>query len=149
MKFEDLEVGMKVKAVNNNYAITNKKNEWVGEVLSITCGRFTAKTVSSKNNLCSINYRYYSLKPENFEPVVEEKKIVAMNEIPLKITYDRDNIYVIYKDKIVAKATCRKDDNFNEEFGLNLALRRFCKTLCDENTTKKTIYNTDKVEDFI
>ena len=149
MKFEDLEVGMKVKAINDNYSITNKTNEWVGEVLSITCGRFTAKTVSSKNNLCPINYRYYSLKPENFEPVVKEKKIVAMNEIPLKVTYDRDNIYVIYKDKIVAKATCRKDDNFNEEFGLNLALRRFCKTLCDENTTKNTIYNTYKVEAFI
>ena len=149
MKFEDLKVGMKVRAIDNNYSITNKTNEWVGEVLSITCGRFTAKTISTKNNICPKGYQYDRLRPEKFEPVVKEKKIVAMNEIPLKVTYDRDNIYVIYKDKIVAKATCRKDDNFNEEFGLNLALRRFCKTLCNENTTKKIIYNIDKVEDFI
>lgn len=149
MKFEDLEVGMKVRAIDDDYSITNKTNEWVGEVLSITCGRFTAKTVSTKNNICPKGYQYDHLRPENFEPVVKEKKIVAMNEIPLKVTYDRDNIYVIYKDKIVAKATCNQEDTFNEEFGLNLALRRFCKTLCDENVTKKITYNTDKVEDFI
>lgn len=151
MKIKDMKVGMKLKATNKSntrYSITNKKNEWQGVVTEI----------DEKNNVfkaLTINHKYKSnigedfiLDPQYFEPI-EEKKIVAMNEIPLKVTYDRDNIYVIYKDKVVAKATCRKDDNFNEEFGLNLALRRFCKTLCDENTTKKTVYNTDKVEDFI
>lgn len=149
MKFEDLKVGMKVRAINDSYPITNKINEWVGEVLSITCGRFTAKTISTKNNLYPKGYLYDRLNPEKFEPVVKEKKVTTMNEIRLKVTYDRDNIYVIYKGKIVAKATCNQEDTFNEEFGLNLALRRFCKTLCDENTTKKVVYNTDKVEDFI
>ena len=67
----------------------------------------------------------------------------------LKVYLKKDTYYVIYKGKVVAKATCSEDDNFNDEFGLNLALRRFCKTLCNENTTKKVIYNTDKVEDFI
>lgn len=51
MKIKDMKVGMKVRAVDDNYSITNKTNEWVGEVLNITCGRFTAKTISTKNNL--------------------------------------------------------------------------------------------------
>lgn len=150
MKFEDLKVGMKVKAIDNYYIMTSKNREWKGFVYEICDdGTFSART----ENSCSMPDKkvlYDNLRPKHFEKIdIQKEKVTTMNEIPFKVTYDRDNIYVIYKDKIVAKATCRKDDNFNEEFGLNLALRRFCKTLCDENTTKKITYNTDKVEDFI
>lgn len=150
MKFEDLKVGMRIKAIDNYYTMTTKNREWTGFVCEICADHtFLARTKSS-TSMSDKNMIYDNLRPQHFAKVdIQEKKGTTMNEIPLKVTYDRDNIYVIYKDKIVAKATCRKDDNFNEEFGLNLALRRFCKTLCDENTTKKTVYNTDKVEDFI
>ena len=149
MKLEDLKVGMKVRAVDDYYCLTTKSHKWVGTVTKV-CGNgtFNARTESSVS--IDKNREYVVLRPEHFEAVVTQKKDVStLKTIPLKVTYDRDNIYVIYKGKVVAKATCREDDNFNEEFGLNLALRRFCKTLCDENTTKKVIYNTDKVEDFI
>ena len=150
MKFEDLRVGMMVKAIDNRYGLTTKNRKWVGTVTKVRdTGTFTAVTESSISK-AEKGQEYCSLRPEHFEAVATKKKDVStMNAIPLKVTYDRDSIYVIYKGKTVAKATCRKDDNFNEEFGLNLALRRFCKTLCDENTTKKVIYNTDNVEDFI
>lgn len=149
MKLENLRVGMKVRAIDDYYLLTTKSHKWVGTVTNVfTNGTFNARTESSVS--VDKNREYVALRPEHFEEVAtKKKKVTTMKEIPLKVTYDRDNIYVIYKGKVVAKATCREDDNFNEEFGLNLALRRFCKTLCDENTTKKVIYNTDKVEDFI
>lgn len=155
MRIKDMKTGMKVKATKRSdarYTITDNEHEWQDIVIEVDEKNniFRARTT---NHICkSYIGEYFILEPQYFEPIEEKqskKKIATTNEIPLKVTYDRDNIYVIYKDKIVAKATCCKDDNFNEEFGLNLALRRFCKTLCDENTTKKTVYNTDKVEDFI
>ena len=149
MKFEDLKVGMKVRAIDNFYNVTNKYLKWTGFVYEIyDNGTFSARTESS--TLSDKGSLYGNLSPQHFEKIVVQKKeVITMNEVPLKVAYAHNTVYVIYKDKIVAKATCSKDDTFNEEFGLNLALRRFCKTLCDENTTKKVIYNTDKVEDFI
>ena len=149
MKFEDLKVGMKVRAIDNFYNVTNKYLKWTGFVYEIyDNGTFSARTESS--TLSDKGSLYGNLSPQHFEKIVVQKKeVITMNEVPLKVAYAHNTVYVIYKDKIVAKATCSKDDTFNEEFGLNLALRRFCKTLCDENTTKKVVYNTDKVEDFI
>ena len=150
MKLENLRVGMMVQAVDDYYGLTVKSRKWVGTVTNICDnGTFIAKTESSIS-MADKNKKYDCLRPEHFEEVVtKKKKVTTMKEIPLKVINDHGNIYVIYKGKVVTKATCREDDNFNEEFGLNLALRRFCKTLCDENTTKKVIYNTDNVEDFI
>ena len=149
MKFKDLKIGMKIKAIDNFYNITNKHNKWTGVVYEIyDDGTFSARTESSI--LSDKSSLYNNLSPQHFEKIdIQKKEVITMNEVPLKVAYAHNTVYVIYKNKIVAKATCSKDDTFNEEFGLNLALRRFCKTLCDENTTKKVIYNTDKVEDFI
>ena len=149
MKFKDLKIGMKIKAIDNFYNMTNKYHKWTGFVYEIyDDGTFSARTESG--TLFHKGSLYGSFSPQHFEKVgIQKKEVVTMNAIPLNVAYAHTTVYVIYKDKIVAKATCSKDDTFNEEFGLNLALRRFCKTLCDENTTKKVIYNTDKVEDFI
>ena len=150
MKFKDLKVGMKVRAIDNEYVYTAKRYQFEGEITDIDedTETFTAQTTHS----ISPAFRHYLwdyLRAEHFEIIPAKKKEIAtVNEV-LKVVRKRDTYYVIYNGKTVASATCSKDDNFNEEFGLNLALRRFCKTLCDENTTKKVIYNTDKVEDFI
>ena len=150
MKFEDLKVGMKIKAIDNEYVYTAKRYQFEGKITDINevDETFSAKTTHS----ISPEFRRYvwdDLKAEHFEIIPAKKREIAtVNEV-VKVVRKRDTYYVIYNGKTVASATCSKDDNFNEEFGLNLALRRFCKTLCDENTTKKVIYNTDKVEDFI
>ena len=150
MKFEDLKVGMKIRAIDNEYVYTAKKYQYEGEIIDINKDdeTFTAKTTHS----FSSEFRHYvwdDLRAEHFEPIPAKKKEIAtVNEV-LKVVRKKDTYYVIYDGRTVAAATCSKDDNFNEEFGLNLALRRFCKTLCDENTTKKVVSNTDKVEDFI
>ena len=150
MKFEDLKVGMKIRAIDNEYVYTARKYQYEGEIIDINEDdeTFTAKTTHSMSS----EFRHYvwdDLRAEHFEPIPAKKKEIAtVNEV-LKVVRKRDTYYVIYDGRTVAAATCSKDDNFNEEFGLNLALRRFCKTLCDENTTKKVVSNTDKVEDFI
>nr|DAG48673.1 MAG TPA: hypothetical protein [Caudoviricetes sp.] len=152
MKFEDLKVGMKIRAVDNYYNVTRKKYQYEGEVTDIDEDdeTFTAKTTHSiYPDLELRHYVWNDLEAEHFEIIPAKKREIAtVNEV-LKVIRKKDTYYVIYNGKTVASATCSKDDNFNEEFGLNLALRRFCKTLCDENTTKKVVYNTDKVEDFI
>lgn len=157
MKTKDIKVGMKVEATKESdmyYRITNSKNGWQGIVTKINkkMDTFMAQTINCSHEK-SIGKEVLGLNPKYFKPIggekFDEKTFISMNEVPLKVYYHRNKIYVIYKNEIVAKAVCSKDDDFNEEFGLNLALRRFCKTLCDENTTEKIVYNTDKVEDFI
>ena len=150
MKFEDLKVGMKIRAVDNEYVYTAKRYQFEGEVTDIDEENetFSAQTTYSISPEFR-NYLWDDLKAEHFEVIASKKREIAtVNEV-VKVIRKRDTYYVIYNGKTVAAATCSKDDTFNEEFGLNLALRRFCKTLCNENTTKKVVYNTDKVEDFI
>ena len=150
MKFEDLKVGMKIRAIDNEYVYTAKRYEFEGKITDIDKENETFSAQTTYSN--SSEFRHYlwdDLKAEHFEIIPAKKKEIAtVNEV-LKVVRKRDTYYVIYDGRTVAAATCSKDDTFNEEFGLNLALRRFCKTLCDENTTKKVVYNTDKVEDFI
>ena len=149
MNFEDLKVGMMVKAIDNRYGLTTKNRKWVGTVTKVRdSGTFTAVTESSISK-AEKGQEYCSLRPEHFEPVSRGKRKIDTANVVVKVVRVKDTYHVIYNDKTVASATCREDDNFNEEFGINLALRRFCKTLCDENTTKRVIYNTDNVEDFI
>lgn len=150
MKFKDLKVGMKVRAIDNHYVFIAKKYQFEGVITDIdeeneTFSAQTTHTVSPEFR----QYLWDDLNAGHFEIIPSEKKEIAtVNEV-VKVIRKKDTYYVIYNGKTVASATCSKDDTFNEEFGLNLALRRFCKTLCDENTTKKVVYNTDKVEDFI
>ena len=150
MKFEDLKVGMKIRAIDNEYVYTAKRYEFEGKITDIDKENETFSAQTTYSN--SSEFRHYlwdDLKAEHFEIIPAKKKEIAtVNEV-LKVVRKRDTYYVIYDGRTVAAATCSKDDTFNEEFGLNLALRRFCKTLCDENTTKKVVYNTDKIEDFI
>lgn len=153
MKFKDLKVGMKVRAIDNHYVYTAKKYQYEGTIISIDEDdeTFTAKTTHSTHpdRFYRDGYLWDDLNAEHFEIIPTEKKEIATASEVVKVIRKKDTYYVIYNGKTVASATCSKDDTFNEEFGLNLALRRFCKTLCNENTTKKVVYNTDKVEDFI
>lgn len=149
MNLEDVKVGRMVKAIDDYYGFTTKSRRWVGTVTKVCDnGTFIAKTERSISKV-EKDLTYDTLRPEHFEPVSKEKRKIYTANVVVKVVRVKDTYHVIYNDKTVASATCREDDNFNEEFGINLALRRFCKTLCDENTTKKVVYNTDKVEDFI
>ena len=150
MKFKDLKVGMKIRAIDNEYVYTAKRYEFEGKITDIDKENETFSAQTTHSN--SSEFRHYlwdDLEAKHFEIIPAKKKENATANEVLKVIRKKDTYYVIYDGRTVAAATCSKDDTFNEEFGLNLALRRFCKTLCDENTTKKVVYNTDKVEDFI
>ena len=132
MEFEDLKVGMKIKgkwSSDKYYYYICSRDHYTGIITSIDK---KTKTFSAKTLECDykeeIGTEAHGIDPKHFMPY--EK---TLDEIPLTITYDSNNIYVFYKDKIVAKATCRKDKKYNKQFGLNLALKRFCTML--DNTT--------------
>ena len=72
MKFEDLIVGMQVRAIDNFYIMTAKKCKWVGTVYKICDdGTFIAKTESSIYT-ADKNRIYECLHPEHFEEAEPE-----------------------------------------------------------------------------
>ena len=72
MKFEDLIVGMQVRAIDNFYIMTAKKRKWVGTVYKICDdGTFIAKTESSIYT-ADKNRIYECLHPEHFEEAEPE-----------------------------------------------------------------------------
>ena len=156
MKFDDLKIGMKVKAIDNYYNFTSKDYKWIGVISEIKSNQsFSAKTESTISTLYK-DKRYFNLQPQHFEKVVDQeeeitqkKKIATKEEIPLKVIYNNKNIYVIYKGKEVARAECSEEDDYDEEFGLNLALRRFCKTLKNEHNVIITKTKIESVDDYL
>lgn len=71
MKIEDLRIGMKVKALSNDYMYTSEKNNYIGEVVSIHEDYFQAKTL--KTNMEEDEGEIHTpLQPEYFEPLKEE-----------------------------------------------------------------------------
>ena len=92
--------------------------------------------------------RKYLLAPEYFTPIEEKKQIETCQEL-VKVLLVKDTISVFYKGKLITRAKCAPNDKFNEEFGLNLALRRFCKILPDINEKEIIIKQIDKVENYI
>ena len=153
MRIEDIKVGMKLKATersNTHYTLTNSKYGWRGVVTEVDEENNVFKAYTTNHKYKAYVGSDFILDPRYFEPIEEaksKKKIVTMNEIPLKVARDKNTVYVIYNGKVVAKATCSPEDTFNEEFGINLALRRFCKTLPDANEV--VVKTVNKVEDFI
>jgi hypothetical protein len=150
MKFEDLKKGMKVKATCSEcvYGVTNKENNWIGTVMQIYGdGTFSAKTISCTHR-CTARKVFVDLNPGFFEPVEEEPTTAKQQEKELlRVTTCNKEIKIYYKDKFIAKAKCSKEDNYDEEFGLNLALRRFCKTLKDSHEV--VITKTERIDDYL
>ena len=154
MKFEDLKVGMKVKAMcgESVYCITNREKKWIGTIAYIDFDNeaFTAKTDSCTYKYISKGRFFKGLNPKYFEPVEEETVAPKPQEKELlRVTEHNHEIKIYYKDKFIAKAKCSKEDNYDEEFGLNLALRRFCKTLKDSHEVVITKTKIESVDDYL
>ena len=154
MKFEDLKVGIKVKAMcgESVYCITNREKKWIGTIAYIDFDNeaFTAKTDSCTYKYISKGRFFKGLNPKYFEPVEEETVAPKPQEKELlRVTEHNHEIKIYYKDKFIAKAKCSKEDNYDEEFGLNLALRRFCKTLKDSHEVVITKTKIESVDDYL
>lgn len=147
MEKKDLKVGMKVKAIDNFYGVTNKGRNWIGKVVGFNYDntRFIAETIKV-DGLNSIK-TFRGLDSAHFAAYDEQKEELAKARTILRVTERDGKIKVYYKDKLIAEARCSEDDTYDEEFGLNLALRRACKTL--NNQHEIIIKHTENVEDFL
>lgn len=137
MKIKDVKIGMKVignDLANKLYRYTKKG--WIGTVESIQDNFIY---VTGDNDI--VNWRVLAKAVDKYEG----------DEEVLTVYRGTNGYYVIYNGQIVAGSRCHPHDKFNEEFGLNLALRRFCKTLNDKAVVEqKTVTRTIlKVNDFI
>lgn len=140
MKIKDVKIGMKVignALADKNYLHT--RTGWVGRVVKKDETSFYAETVSGSTEDC----RDYPLNPKYFDKYDEKK--VGKDFVVLKVVLNQNEYRVIYRDRVFAVARCNKKDKFNSEFGLNLALRRFCKGLCDETGDEQK----NKIDDLI
>lgn len=137
MKIKDVKIGMKVigNVLADKFYLYTKKG-WVGVVECIQGNHIFARGNSGEYNYC--------LDPKAFDKYEGDKEV-------LKVYRSANGYYVEYNGQIVAGSRCHPNDNFNEEFGLNLALRRFCKTLNDRTVVEqKTVTRTIlKVNDLV
>lgn len=152
MKFEDLKIGMKVEATGGLgvYCITTKRKKWIGTITYIDFDNkaFTAKTDSCTDRYIDKGHVFKGLNPQYFKPIKEKTVAPKPQEKELlRVTEHNKEIKVYYKDKLIAKAKCSEEDNYDEEFGLNLALRRFCKTL--KNSHEVVITKIESVDDYL
>lgn len=152
-----LKVGDIVEAINkDHYGITNSYYHWVGRVTAIDKYKntFTAVTASIDINPCNINKGEIFSNLENnsclFTIIDTEEKPKA-TKAPKKdntilCAKRRGNrIFIEYRGKVIAMSGCDEHDKFDEEFGLNLALRRACNKLKDDHE----VISTENVEDYL
>ena len=137
MKIKDVKIGMKV--IGNDVAdklYRHTKKGWIGTVEDIQDGYIYVRDDKERVNLY--------VDPKAFDKYEGDEEI-------LKVYRSANGYYVEYNGQIVAGSRCHPNDKFNEEFGLNLALRRFCKTLNDRTVVEqKTVTRTIlKVNDLV
>ena len=148
MKFEDCKIGQTVKANNGGkdlYVYTSIERHYKGKIINIDEEReMIAVEHISSNQRIGINNEYgFWVEPEHFDLMFNS---CADKQIENFKCYREDNkIIVTYKDKVLATAKCNPKDEFDEEFGIALALTRALKKM---KTTRETVI-TESVEDSV
>lgn len=156
MKRSDFKVGDIVKAINADcYGITNSENHWVGKIISTDeyTNTFSAETISVDKNVYRVNTGEIFFGLENDARLFTKlgsdtqkpSKAKEKNTIILQAVKRGNRIFVQYRGKCIGFSACDDNDEFDEEFGLNLALQRTCRKL--KNTHEIT--TTESVEDYL
>ena len=114
MKFK---VGDKVRAVTEDYGVTNQEYEWMGKVTSVYTYTFSAETIYS--TLGNIGKVYNNLNYEDFE-LVNQSKIVILTDGETVTAKKYEGKEVIKS----ATAKCHPDDEFNFDIGAKIAFDR-------------------------
>ena len=137
MKIKDVKIGMKVigNDVAESYYLYTKKG-YIGTVEAI--GDFYIHIRGDDDG------KTFSVDPKAFDKYEKDEEV-------LKVYRSANGYYVEYNGQIVAGSRCHPSDKFDEQFGLNLALRRFCKTLNDRTVVeeRKGIKKIVCIDDFI
>lgn len=137
MKIKDVKIGMKV--IGNDLAdiaYLYTKKGWIGTVEAIRGDSIYVGDGTHNGN--------HRVNPIAFDKYEEDEEV-------LKVYRGTNGYYVVYNGQIVAGSRCHPNDKFNEEFGLNLALRRFCNNLKDRTIVeeRKVIKKIVCIDDFI
>lgn len=114
MKFK---VGDKVRAVTEDYGITNQEYKWMGKVTSVYSNSFSAETIYSTLDI--IGKVYINLNYEDFE-LVNQSKIVILTDGETVTAKKYEGKEVIKS----ATAKCHPDDEFNFNIGAKIAFDR-------------------------
>ena len=137
MKIKDVKIGMKVigNDVADEYYLYTKKG-YIGTVEAVRGDHIYIRGDDDGKT--------YSVYPKAFDKYEKDEEV-------LKVYRSANGYYVEYNGQIVAGSRCHPNDKFDEQFGLNLALRRFCKTLKDRTVVEqKTVTRTIlKVDDLV
>ena len=80
MKFK---LGDKVRAIKNDYLLTNQKSKWEGIVTNIGTDVFCAKTTNSIRSF-EIGCEYHGLTYEDFELISSSKEKEDVKEMTLE-----------------------------------------------------------------
>lgn len=150
MKIEDARIGMKVKLNKNapyDFFVIGERSGWIGQITGVGNTFITVTTLLTDG---SYGKKFTMVEPKYFKKARENSKS-DIEYVSLRVVRVGKQYGVIYEGVLVASARCGEKDKFNAEFGLNLALRRFCKKLCDKNivTQKKVVETIINVDDLI
>lgn len=137
MKIKDVKIGMKVigNDVADEYYLYTKKG-YIGTVEAVNDFYIYIRGDDDGKT--------FSVDPRAFDKYEKDEAV-------LKVYRTTNGYYVKYNGQIVAGSRCHPNDKFDEQFGLNLALRRFCKTLNDRTVVeeRKDIKKIVCIDDFI
>lgn len=150
MKIEDARIGMKVRLNKNaphDFFVIGEKSGWIGQITGVGDTFISVMTLLTDG---SYGKKFTMVEPKYFKKARKNSKS-DMEYVSLRVVRVGKQYGVIYEGALVASARCGEKDKFNAEFGLNLALRRFCKKLCNKNTVtqKKVVETVINVEDLI
>nr|DAW66274.1 MAG TPA: hypothetical protein [Caudoviricetes sp.] len=150
MDIKNAKVGMRVrlnKNAPNGFLLAAEKSCWIGEITWVGDTFISVATILTNGGY---GKKFTMVEPRYFKKAKKNSKS-DIEYIDLKVVRVGKQYGVLYKGSLEATACCGEKDEFNAEFGLNLALRRFCKKLCNKNTVtqKKVVKTVINVEDLI
>lgn len=147
MDIKNAKVGMRVrlkKNAPNGFLLAAEKSCWVGEITWVGDTFISVATVLTNGGY---GKKFTMVEPRHFKKAKKNSKS-DIEYINLKVVRFGKQYEVLYKGVLEATACCGEKDEFNAEFGLNLALRRFCKTLksttvIEEKEVRKKTYSIE------
>ena len=145
MRIEDCKIGQIVIAndkSNDRYSITNLDNDFKGKIVKFQGNCIAIEQINSKYHKEDNGVVWSNLDPNYFD-LIEDKE----NKEKLDLCVERcgKKLILKYNGKVLATAKCNPNDEFDEEFGIALALTRALKKM---KTTREIII-TERVEDYV
>ena len=158
MKFEECKIAIEVKpksGVIETISATDKNNSWTPRTKNFFIARLNhlTKTVMIKTTDPLIPEVYDFVDPSCLTRTNPDKfsmsdalhgNVIARPQtsdykLDFEVRREANELSAYYHSVKLATVRCHPDDAYDEEFGLNLLLRRVCQKLKDEHTVVETV----------